>query len=129
MTKKIEAIIREDRLDAVKDKLTAIGIMGLNVMQVRGRGRQGGIKMNWRTGSYVVDLLPRVQINIVLSDNNVEATIQAVREGAYSGLEGDGMIFIYAVEDVMRISTGERGRAAITYQNDIDTRRESVPAT
>ena len=124
MTKKIEAIIREDKLDDVKDALTEIGIIGLNVAQVRGRGRDGGIKLTWRTGSYVVDLVPRVQINIVLSDDNVEPTIEAIRKGAYTGDEGDGVIFVYPVEDVIRISTGERGRAAITYQGDI--RRQKV---
>jgi nitrogen regulatory protein P-II 1 len=123
MTKKIEAIVREDKLDAVKDALSQIGIMGLNVVQVRGRGRQGGIKLNWRSGSYVVDLLPRAQINIVLSDDNVEATIEAIRGAAHTGQEGDGVIFIYPVEDVVRISTGERGRAAISYAEDIDTRK------
>jgi nitrogen regulatory protein P-II 1 len=122
MTKKIEAIIREDKLDAVKDALSAIGIMGLNVSQVRGRGRQGGIKLNWRNGSYVVDLVPRAQLNIVLSDENVNTTVDTICEAAYTGVEGDGMIFVYPVEDVIRISSGERGRAAITYQGDIDTR-------
>ena len=123
MTKKIEAIVREDKLDPVKDALSQIGIMGLNVIQVRGRGRQGGIKLNWRSGSYVVDLLPRAQINIVLSDDNVEATIEAIRSAAYTGQEGDGVIFVYPVEDVVRISTGERGRAAISYAEDIDARK------
>jgi nitrogen regulatory protein P-II 1 len=123
MTKKIEAIVREDKLDPVKDALSQIGIMGLNVVQVRGRGRQGGIKLNWRSGSYVVDLLPRAQINIVLSDDNVEATIEAIRSAAYTGQEGDGVIFVYPVEDVIRISSGERGRAAISYAEDIDTRK------
>ena len=123
MTKKIEAIVREDKLDPVKDALSQIGIMGLNVIQVRGRGRQGGIKLNWRSGSYVVDLLPRAQINIVLSDDNVEATIEAIRSAAYTGQEGDGVIFVYPVEDVIRISTGERGRAAISYAEDIDARK------
>ncbi len=123
MTKKIEAIIREDKLDAVKDALSAIGIMGLNVIQIRGRGRQGGIKLNWRNGSYVVDLLPRAQVNIVLSDDNVEATIDAICKAAHTGQEGDGLIFVYPVEDVIRISTGERGRTAISYAEDIDERK------
>jgi nitrogen regulatory protein P-II 1 len=123
MTKKIEAIIREDKLDAVKDALSAIGIMGLNVIQIRGRGRQGGIKLNWRNGSYVVDLLPRAQVNIVLSDDNVEATIDAICRAAHTGQEGDGLIFVYPVEDVIRISTGERGRTAISYAEDIDERK------
>lgn len=123
MTKKIEAIIREERLDAVKAALTEIGIVGLSAVQVRGRGRGGGIKLKWRTGSYVVDMIPHIQLNIVLSDDNVEAAIEAIRRGAGTGATGDGVIFIYPVEDVVRISTGERGRAAITYQGDIDSKR------
>ena len=123
MTKKIEAIVREERMEAVKAALTDIDIIGLNIALVRGRGRGGGIKVQWRTGSYVVDLIPHVQFNIILSDDNVEATIEAIRSAAYTGAEGDGMIFIYPVEDAIRISSGERGRAAITYQGDIDAKR------
>jgi nitrogen regulatory protein P-II 1 len=127
MTKKIEAIIREEQLDAVKSALNEIGIVGLNVLMIRGRGRAGGIKFPGPNGgSYVVDLLPKVQINIVLSDDNLEDTISAIRDAAYTGTEGDGVIFVYPVEDVIRISTGERGRAAITYQGDIDYKKERV---
>ena len=123
MTKKIEAIIREERLGEVKAALTKAGIIGLNVIQVRGRGRGGGIKLNWRTGSYIVDMIPHVQVNIVLSDDNVEETVNIIREAANTGAGGDGVIFVLPVDQVIRISTGERDRAAITYQGDIDTRR------
>lgn len=124
MTKKIEAIIREERLDAVKSALSQIGIVGLNITQVRGRGRDGGIKMPApHGGSYVVDLIPKIQVNIVLSDDNVDLTVDTIREAASTGSAGDGVIFVYPVEDVIRISTGESGRAAITYQGDIDTIR------
>jgi nitrogen regulatory protein P-II 1 len=127
MTKKIEAIVREERLDDVKNALNDIGIVGLNISMVRGRGRGGGIKFPARNGgSYVVDMIPKVQVTIVLSDDNVEATVTAIREAAYTGSEGDGVIFISPVEDVIRISTGERGRAAITYQGDIDFKKERV---
>jgi nitrogen regulatory protein P-II 1 len=126
MTKKIEAIIREERLEAVKAALTEIGIVGLNITQVRGRGRDGGLKIETRNGSYMVDMIPKIQMNIVLSDDNVEATIDAICSAAATGVSGDGVIFVLPVDDVVRISTGERGRAAITYQGDIDTRR--VPA-
>jgi nitrogen regulatory protein P-II 1 len=129
MTKKIEAIIREERLDAVKAALTEIGIVGLNIAQVRGRGRDGGITVKTRAGdSYVVDMIPKVQVNIVLSDDNVDVTVDAIRGAAATGSAGDGVIFVYPVDDVIRISTNERGRAAITYQGDIDTRREKVMA-
>ncbi len=125
MTKKIEVIIREEKLDAVKQALKDIGIYGLNVVQVRGHGRQGGIELAGRAGPYTVDLLPRVQINIVLSDHNVEKTIETIQETARTGQMGDGIIFIYPVDEVIRIRTGERGREALTYEGDIDSRQSA----
>ncbi len=124
MTKKIEAIIREEKLHQVKDALRRIGIIGMNVSEVRGHGRGGGIVLTGRTGTYQVDLLPKLQINIVLSDHNVEKTVETICQAARSGRNGDGMIFIYPVEDVVRIRTGERGREALMYPDDIDERRE-----
>ncbi|HRE49155.1 MAG TPA: P-II family nitrogen regulator [Aggregatilineales bacterium] len=128
MFKKIEAIIREEKLDDVKEALRGIGIIGLNVTEVRGHGRQGGIVLNGRAGTYKVDLLPRVQVNIVLSEHNVEKTINTIIEAARTEQIGDGIIFIYPVEDVIRIRTGERGREALMYAGDIDTRSEKVKA-
>jgi nitrogen regulatory protein P-II 1 len=126
MTKKIEAIVRPEKLDEVKAALSEIGIVGLNVLPVRGRGRGSGIRLRWRTGSYNVDLLPRVQINIVLSDHNVETTVETIRKAAYTGEKGDGMIFVLPVEEVVRISTGETGKEALSYQGDIDARRKTA---
>ncbi|MBM4457367.1 MAG: P-II family nitrogen regulator [Chloroflexi bacterium] len=123
MTKKIEAIIREEKLNDVKDALHRIGIVGMNVSECRGHGRQGGVTLAGRTGSYQVDLLPRVQVNIVLSDHNVEKTIETICRAAQTGNIGDGLIFVYPVEDVIRIRTGQRGRDALIYPNDIDERR------
>jgi nitrogen regulatory protein P-II 1 len=123
MTKKIEAIIREEKLNDVKEALHAIGIVGLNVQEIRGHGRQGGIELAGRTGTYQVDMLPKMQVNIILSDHNVEKTIEVIRQAAQTGKTGDGLIFIYPVEDVIRIRTGERGREALTYAGDIDERR------
>jgi len=122
MTKKIEAIIREEALDTVKDALHAIGIVGMNVFEIRGHGRQGGIPLSWRGTSYSMDLIPKIQLNIILSDNNVEKAIEAITKAARTGKEGDGIIFIYPVEDVVRVRTGERGHAAIMYPDDIDAR-------
>jgi nitrogen regulatory protein P-II 1 len=122
MTKKIEAIVREESLDAVKDALRAIGIVGMNVFEVRGHGRQGGVELAWRGTSYHMDLVPKMQINIVLSDHNVERTIEAICQAASTGKEGDGIIFVYPVDDVIRIRTGERGHQALMYPDDIDTR-------
>ncbi|HTX90055.1 MAG TPA: P-II family nitrogen regulator [Anaerolineales bacterium] len=125
MTKKIEAIIREDRFNDVKEALRRIGIVGMNVIEVRGHGRGGGIVLTGRSGTYQVDMLPRLQFNIVLSDHNVERTIAAIRKAAHTGNKGDGIIFVYPVEEVVRISTGERGHAALMYTDDIDSRENS----
>lgn len=125
MTKKIEAFIREEKLDDVKKALNDIGIVGMNVFEVHGHGRQGGITLAWRSGTYKVDMLPRYQLNIVLSDHNLEKTISTIRQSAFTGQSGDGIIFVYPVEDVIRISTGERGKEALSYKDDIDTRPNS----
>jgi nitrogen regulatory protein P-II 1 len=124
MSKKIEAIIREEALDAVKDALRDLGIVGLNVFEIRGHGRQGGVDMSWRGTSYKMDLLPKLQLNIILSDNNVEKTVEVIVKAARTGKEGDGIIFVSPVEDVIRIRTGERGHEALMYPNDIDARRQ-----
>lgn len=123
MTKKIEAVIREEKLHAVKLALSDIGIIGMTVMNVRGRGRGSGMQLQWRTGIYNVDLLPRVLLTIVLSDDNVDVTVEAIKAAAYTGEKGDGMIFVSPIENVIRISTGEEGREAITYLGDIDSRK------
>ncbi len=123
MIKKIEAIFREEKLNAVKQALYDIGIVGMNVTEVRGHGRQGGIELAGRIGTYRVDLLPRVQLNIVLSDHNVEKTIETIQQAAQTGNIGDGLIFVYPVDQVIRIRTGERGHFALSYEDDIDTRQ------
>jgi len=128
MTKKIEAIIREEKLNNVKNALREIGILGMNIHEIRGQGRQGGVELTGRTGTYRVDLLPKIQVNIILSDHNVEKTVETIREAAQTGNTGDGVIFIYPVEDVIRIRTGERGRNALTYPGDIDERRVAMKA-
>ncbi len=129
MPKKIEAIFREEKLHIVKEALYNIGIVGMNVSEVRGHGRQGGIELAGRTGTYRVDLLPRVQLNIVLSDHNVEKAIETICQAAKTGSIGDGLIFVYPVDEVIRIRTGERGHDALTYEGDIDERQEVQLAT
>ena len=126
MTKKLEAIVREEKVNDIKDALREIGIVGMNVIEVRGHGRQGGIVLEGRAGTYQVDMLPRMQFNIVLSDHNVEKTVETICKAAGTGRPGDGLIFIYPVEEVIRIRTGERGHAALTYPGDIDARREAA---
>jgi len=127
MTKKLEAFIREEAVEDVKDALQKIGIVGMNVFEVRGHGRQGGKELSWRGTSYNLDLLPKMQLNVVLSDHNVEKAIETIIQAARTGKEGDGLIFIYPVEDIIRIRTGERGREALMYKDDIDVRRGEKP--
>ena len=124
MLKKIEAIIREDKVSDVKDALADIGIMGLNIFEVRGHGRQGGIQLVGRAGTYQVNMLPKIQVNIVLSDRNLEAAIDAILKSAYTGEPGDGLIFVTPVEEVIRIRTRERGQDAMMYPGDIDERKK-----
>ncbi len=123
MLKKIEAIIREDKVNDVMDGLNEIGIVGMNMFEVRGHGRQGGVQLVGRAGTYQVNLLPKIQLNIVLNERNLEAAIEAVLKSAYTGETGDGIIFVTPVEDVVRIRTRERGPGAMTYPGDIDERR------
>jgi len=123
MLKKIEAIIREDKLNDVKEALREIGIVGLNVFEIRGHGRQGGITLVGRSGSYQVDMLTKIQINIILSEQNLEETIEAILKSAYTGASGDGLIFVFPVEEVIRIRTRERGHEAVMYPGDIDERK------
>lgn len=124
MIKKIEAIIREEALGRVKDALGSLGIVGMNVFEVRGHGRQRGGEHDWKNTYTHDDLLPKVQINVILSERNVERTVEAIVEAARTGNEGDGIIFVYPVEDVVRIRSGERGHTALSYPGDIDERRQ-----
>ncbi len=126
MLKKIEAIIREDKFNDVKDALEKIGIVGMNIMEIRGRGRQGGITLAGRSGSYQVDLLPKIQLNIILSDHNLEETVETIVRAARTGDKGDGLIFVYPVEEAIRIRTGERGHEAVMYPGDIDEKKGGV---
>jgi len=124
MLKKIEAIIREDKANDVKEALEKIGIVGLNMFEIRGHGRQGGIQLLGRAGAYQVDMLTKIQINIVLSDRNLEETIETILDAAYTGEPGDGLLFVYPVDEVIRVRTRERGQDAVMYPGDIDERKK-----
>ena len=128
MFRKIEAIIREEALDAVRDALAGIGIVGMNVFEIRGHGRLSSQEHSWRYTYLHKDMLPKIQLNIILSEHNVEPTVAAIMKAARTGKEGDGIIFIYPVEDVVRLRTGERGRDALSYPGDIDTRQNRPEA-
>ena len=123
MLKKVEAIIREDKLNDVKEALKEMGIVGLNVFEIRGHGRQGGIRLAGRSGSYQVDLLPKIQVNIILSEQNLDEVLDTIMKAAYTGEAGDGLIFVYPVDEVIRIRTRERGHDAVMYPGDIDERK------
>jgi len=123
MLKKIEAIIREDKLSDVKEALREIGIVGLNVFEIRGHGRQGGITLAGRSGSYQVDMLPKMQVNVILSEQNLDEVLGIILDAAYTGEAGDGLIFVYPVDEAIRIRTRERGHEAVMYPGDIDERK------
>ena len=111
--KKIEAIIRPEKLEAVKIALEKEGILGMTVSEVRGRGRQGGIALQWRAGEYRVDLLQKIKIEVVVKEEDCEKVVQIIGQNAKTGKIGDGKIFIYPMEEVIRVRTGERGENAI----------------
>ncbi|MBI5253392.1 MAG: P-II family nitrogen regulator [Euryarchaeota archaeon] len=111
--RKIEAIIRPEKLDAVRAALEEKGITGMTVVEVKGRGRQKGITLQWRAGEYRIEFLPKMKLEIIVDDKDVETTIGTICEAARSGKVGDGKIFIYPVEQVVRVRTGERGKDAI----------------
>lgn len=111
--KKIEAIIRPEVLDQVRVALEGKGIVGMTITEVQGRGRQKGISLQWRAGEYNVEFLPKIRIDMIVDDELVEPTIEAITSVARTGRSGDGKIFIYSVEEVIRLSTGERGKQAI----------------
>ena len=111
--KKIEAIIKPFKLDEVKEALHDAGVQGLTVIEVKGFGRQKGHTELYRGAEYVVDFLPKVKIEVVLEDEQVENAIDAIRSAAHTGRIGDGKIFVSPIEDVIRIRTNERGTEAI----------------
>ena len=111
--KKIEAIIKPFKLDDVKEALHDIGLHGMTVTDVRGFGRQKGHTELYRGAEYVVDFLPKVKIEIVTTDNLAPKAVEAIAAAAHSGRIGDGKIFVYNVENAIRIRTGETGDDAI----------------
>jgi nitrogen regulatory protein P-II 1 len=105
--KKIEAIIKEERLDAVKKCLEDKGFIGMTVTSVLGRGQQKGLVLEWRAGEYRVDLLPKTKLEIVVADKDAKLAVDLITEAARTGEIGDGMIFVSPVEMACRVRTGE----------------------
>ncbi len=111
--KKIEAIIKPFKLDEVKEALHEVGIKGITVTEAKGFGRQKGHTELYRGAEYVVDFLPKVKIEVVIEDSLVERAVEAIQTAARTGRIGDGKIFVYTVDEAIRIRTGERGPEAI----------------
>jgi nitrogen regulatory protein P-II 1 len=111
--KMIEAVIKPFKLDEVREALAEVGVTGLTVTEVKGFGRQKGHTELYRGAEYVVDFLPKVKIEVAVTDNMVEGAIEAIIKSARTGKIGDGKIFVTSVEQVVRIRTGETDEAAI----------------
>jgi nitrogen regulatory protein P-II 1 len=112
--KKIEAVIKPFKLDEVKTALLSVGVQGMTVSEVRGFGRQKGHTELYRGAEYVVDLLPKVKIEVVVADEMVDKVVVTIKDTAKTGRIGDGKVFVSDVADVVRIRTGERGDGAIS---------------
>ena len=110
---KIEAIIKPFKLDEVKDELNKIGVLGLTVSEVKGYGRQKGHTELYRGAEYAIDFLPKIKIEIVISDELIDDVIDVIKKKAQTGRIGDGKIFISNIEETVRIRTGETGKKAI----------------
>ncbi len=111
--KKIEAIIKPFKLDEVKENLHDIGIKGITVIEAKGFGRQKGHTELYRGAEYVVDFLPKVNVEVVLEDELVERAVEAIQQAAHTGRIGDGKIFVSNIDEAIRIRTGERGADAL----------------
>ncbi|MBS1155672.1 MAG: P-II family nitrogen regulator [Formivibrio sp.] len=109
----VTAIIKPFKLDEVREALSAVGVHGLTVTEVKGFGRQKGHTELYRGAEYVVDFLPKVKVEVAITDDQLESTIEAIEKAANTGKIGDGKIFVFSLEHVVRIRTGETGDAAI----------------
>jgi nitrogen regulatory protein P-II 1 len=111
--KKIDAIIKPFKLDDVKEALNEIGIQGMTITEVKGYGRQKGHKEIYRGAEYIVDFIPKIKIEIVVEAQRADEVVEKIREAANTGKIGDGKIFVYAIEEALRVRTGETGKDAI----------------
>jgi len=111
--KKIEAIIRPEKLNLLREKLDAQGFSGMTTTEVKGRGKQKGIALQWRAGDYRVEFIPKMKLEVVVDDKDAETVIDLICDTVQTGVAGDGKIFVYSVEDVVRVRTKERGCTAV----------------
>jgi nitrogen regulatory protein P-II 1 len=111
--KKVEAIIREEKLERVKEFLEEMGYYGMTMTEVSGRGRQKGVPLKWGAKEYRLEFLPKLKIELVVMDEDVSAVVNAIVKGARTGEIGDGKIFIIPIEDAVRVRTGDTGTNAV----------------
>jgi nitrogen regulatory protein P-II 1 len=111
--KKVEAIIREEKLEAVVKALEDAGFLGLTAYPVKGRGRQGGITLSYRASEYKVDMLPKMKLEVVISEKDISKVVDTIMGAARTGKIGDGKIFVLPADDIVRVRTAERGEKAI----------------
>jgi nitrogen regulatory protein P-II 1 len=111
--KKIEAVIKPFKLDEVKEALQELGVQGMTVLEAKGYGRQKGQTELYRGAEYVVDFLPKIKIEVVVADDQLNAAIEAISQAARTGRIGDGKVFVSEITEVIRIRTGESGAAAV----------------
>ena len=111
--KKVEAIVRPEMLSVVRKALEELNVKGVTITQVLGHGAQRGVTQQWKGNVYKVDLLPKVELKMVINDSMLEPVLTAIAESARTGAVGDGKVFVSNIEEVMRVRTGERGEAAI----------------
>jgi nitrogen regulatory protein P-II 1 len=111
--KKIEAVVKPFKLDEVREALAEVGVTGLTVTEVKGFGRQKGHTELYRGAEYVVDFLPKVEIEVVMEETLVERAVEAIQQAAHTGRIGDGKIFVSTIDEAIRIRTGEKGKDAI----------------
>ena len=111
--KKIEAVIRPEKLEEVRKAIEAVGYPGLTITEAEGHGKQKGVVQQWRGETYRVEFLPKIKLELIVSDADAERIIQAIIQAAKTGAVGDGKIFVSDIRDVIKIRTGERGEAAL----------------
>jgi nitrogen regulatory protein P-II 1 len=111
--KRVEAIIRSENLDSLREALDAKGFHGMTVTEVKGRGTQKGIQLEWRVGEYKVEFLPKIKLDLVVNDKDVDSVVKIMVDVCKTGNIGDGKIFISTIDDVIRIRTGQKGTSAV----------------
>ncbi|MFA6431371.1 MAG: P-II family nitrogen regulator [Candidatus Margulisiibacteriota bacterium] len=111
--KKIEAIIRQEKLEELREALDRKGFHGMTVTEVKGRGTQKGVTLEWRVGEYKVEFLPKTKVELVVEDKDAETVVKVIEMVCQTGSIGDGKIFVYNIDEVIRIRTREKGQGAI----------------